>query len=62
MEIDSDVQGHYGAKDLSDLEDLRRRILKLRWIGMEEDAQRLLRSLRPVDRQRISLSGPRDTD
>lgn len=46
----------------SDLEMVRKRILKLRWIGLERDALRLYHSLRPADQERISLFSPRDTD
>ena len=37
-------------------------ILKLRWIGMEVEAERMVVALRHVDPTRTLLAGPFDTD
>lgn len=63
MTIPTDVQGRPdpSTRDES-LEDIEGHILKLRWLGEEEEAQKLLQSMPPEVRQRISLSEPQDTD
>jgi hypothetical protein len=42
--------------------DLVKLILKLRWIGMEDEAQMLQRSLRAMRSGATVLAGPIDTD
>jgi hypothetical protein len=42
--------------------DFRRRIIKLRWIGREDEAERLLRSQRHEDRSNYICLGELDTD
>ena len=43
-------------------DDLRKRILKLRWIGMEDEAERLSSLLTRSRAGNPVLMGPRDTD
>jgi hypothetical protein len=38
------------------------RILKLRWMGMETEADRMQQALRRIDPQCTLLAGPFDTD
>ena len=38
------------------------RIRKLRWMGMEVEAERMELALRKVNPRETSLAGPRDTD
>ena len=42
--------------------DLVNRIRKLRWMGMEEEAQRLQAALRRIEDTDCVLAAPRDTD
>ncbi len=42
--------------------DIVRRIRKLRWIGMEEEAQQLRSALNGATDVDVVLSGPQDTD
>lgn len=47
---------------LTSADDLRKRILYLRWIGMEDEAERLCASLAGTACRDAILLGPRDTD
>jgi hypothetical protein len=42
--------------------ELVKRIRKLRWMGMEEEAQRLQAALRRIEDTDCVLAAPRDTD
>jgi hypothetical protein len=42
--------------------EIRKLILKLRWIGMEEEAERLSRSLAEFATAECQVLGPRETD
>lgn len=42
--------------------DIVMRILKLRWIGLDNEAERIETKLRQVDPACTPLIGPRDTD
>ncbi len=63
MEERSDIQQ---CPDLSaderDSHDLVKRILKLRWIGMDVDAEQIQVALRGVEPRVTLLAEPRDTD
>ena len=39
-----------------------KRIRKLRWIGMDEEARQIQRSLRSISSTDVVLAGPCDTD
>jgi len=63
MEFNADVRER---SDLSAEErmshELIMRILKLRWMGMENEAERVELALRRLDRSCTVLAGPFDTD
>ena len=63
MEERSDIRE---CPDLSaeerDLHDLVKRILKLRWIGMDVEAEQIQVALRGVEPKVTLLAEPRDTD
>jgi hypothetical protein len=42
--------------------ELIKRIRKLRWIGMEDEARKVQSSLRSIPSRDAVLAGPRDTD
>ena len=46
----------------SSARELVKRIRKLRWMGMEEEAQRLQATLRRIEDTDCVLAAPRDTD
>jgi hypothetical protein len=43
-------------------EEMRKLILKLRWIGLDEEAERLSATLARIAPSACSFMGPRDTD
>lgn len=53
----SDVSGEQKSA-----RDLVKRIRKLRWMGMEEEAERLQVALRRIEHTDCVLAAPRDTD
>ena len=63
MEADSEILEFRDAsvKECAS-DELVQRIRKLRWMGMDEEAERLLGTLREVHQADILLSGPGDTD
>ena len=42
--------------------DMIKRIRKLRWIGMEDEAREVQQSLHSIPSRDVVLAGPRDTD
>lgn len=63
MQINTTVQElpHVSAEERASHE-LIMRILKLRWMGMESEAERVEVALRSVDPSCTLLAGPFDTD
>ena len=57
---------HAGARQMSDVmtsaDDLRKRILHLRWMGLDDEAERLCASLARTAVPNVILIGPYDTD
>ena len=64
MQVASDMEGRAAARPQErDFNELKKQILKLRWIGREVEAERMLRALGPADRERLPLLfEPLDTD
>ena len=63
MEVDTEIleYAEESAKERTS-DELVQRIRKLRWMGMDEEAEQLQSALRDVDQAAILLSGPSDTD
>ena len=51
-----------GSGEQRSARELVKRIRKLRWMGMEEEAQRLQVALRRIEDTDCVLAAPRDTD
>ena len=63
MELPSLIQRRSnGSPEQRATQELVERILKLRWSGMEDDAERMQLACRELKRRVTLLAGPCDTD
>jgi hypothetical protein len=63
MAAPSDVQHQHDVSATERAADkLINRILKLRWLGMEDEAERMQLALRTMETNGTLLAGPYDTD
>jgi hypothetical protein len=62
MSAGAGIPAGNAASPASMPEEMRKLILKLRWIGLDEEAERLSATLARIAPSACSFMGPRDTD